>query len=185
MKKVIANPENQYIFIDTQHCFQVNLTTAQSRELVVKAAIEGEYLKDLAVKIEEKGKDIFVSAGFLPNFINPNDKLSAHKVVSIALDISVPKNTNVQLFGTNTNISAQGTYKSLKVTLADGNCTLKNISAKAEIKTQKGNIILSTKSGTITAHSQYGTVSSHDIPHGISEYLLSSVEGDIALSKTE
>lgn len=183
--KAVANPESQRIYVAAKNCFQVNLTTAQSQELEVKATIEGEYLDDLIVKIEEQGKDIFVSTGFLPNFIHPNDKLSAHKVVSIALEISVPNNANIQVFGTNTNLIAQGQYKNLKVTLADGNCTLKNISAKADIKTQKGNIILNTESGTISTHSQYGKVSLHNIQKGNSEYLLRSVEGNIAVIKTE
>lgn len=185
VSKVIANPENQYIFVDTKNCFEVTLKTWSEKKLEVKATIEGEYVKDLVVKIEEKGKDVFVSAGFLPNFINPNDKLSAHKVVSIALDISIPDNTNIQIFGTNTNIMASGNYKDLKVTLSDGHCSLKNILANAEVKTQKGNITLTTESGKILANSQYGKVGTHNIPVGTAKYSLSSVEGNIRLNKTE
>ncbi|MDT0606514.1 hypothetical protein [Croceitalea rosinachiae] len=185
VKKVIANPDNQYIFIDTKNCYQVNLKTIASKELVVKASIEGEYLRDLVVKVEDNGKDVFVSAGFLPNFIAPNDKLSAHKVISISLDINIPQNSNVQLFGTNSILYAEGNYKLLQVSLADGDCTLNNIIEKAEVKTQKGNIVVIAKNGTIEATSTYGEVSEHNIPKGFASYILKSVEGDIQINKTE
>ena len=185
VKKVIASPDTQHIQIDTKNCYQVNLKTSSSRELLVKASIEGEYLKDLVVKIEEKGKNVMVSTGFLPNFISPNDKLSAHKVISISLDIEIPEYSNVQSFGTNSSITAEGKYKSLQVTLSDGNCILKNVIEKAEVRTQKGNITIFAKKGNIDAKSIYGKVDKHDIPRGHPSYLLNSVEGDIQISKTE
>lgn len=185
VKKVITNPDNQYIQIDTKNCYQVNLKTTLSQELVVKASIEGEYLKDLAVNIEESGKEVFVSAGYLPNFIAPNDKLSAHKVISIALDISVPENCNVQVFGTNSNFNAEGAYQLLRVSLSDGHCTLKNVVEKAEVKTQKGNITVIAKNGSISASSTYGIINNYNIPEGYPSYILKSVEGDIQIKKTE
>lgn len=185
VQKVIENPVNQNIYIDTNNCFQVDLKTSSSKQLQVIASIEGEYLKDLVVKIEEKGNDVFVSAGFLPNFIMPNDKLNALEEVSIALYITIPIYANIQLFGTNSNVNATGKYNRLKITLADGDCILKNVTKKTEVKTQNGNIMVIAESGTIKANSNYGEVSKNKIPQGESSYILNSVQGNIELNKTE
>lgn len=99
-----------------------------------------------------------ISADFQPLFINPNDKLSAHKVVSIALEISVPEYKNVDVFGTNTNLYAKGIYEDLNITLSDGRCNLENVSESVEVTTQKGDILLAAPSGNITAESVYGKV---------------------------
>lgn len=185
VKKIITNSNKQYVKIDSKNCFQVNIKTSSSKELQVKASIEGEYLKNLVVKIEENGSDVLVSAGFLPNFKSPNDKLSAHKVISIALDIHIPEHSHVQIFGTNSNILAQGKYKFLSVSLSDGNCTLNDVSENVEVKTQSGNIIVFAHSGLFNSRSIYGKVNDNNLPKGSSKYILNSIEGDIQISKTE
>jgi len=185
VKKIIANSNKQYVKIDSKNCFQVNIKTSSSKELQVKASIEGEYLKNLVVKIEENGSDVIVSTGFLPNFKSPNDKLSAHKVISIALDITIPEYSHVQLYGTNSNILAKGKYKFLSVSLSDGNCILNNVSENVEVKTQSGNIVVFAQSGLFNSKSIYGKVNDNNLPKGNSKYLLNSIEGDIQISKTE
>ena len=137
------------------------------------------------IGVEEDGSNVLISAGFQPNFVNPNDKLSAHKVVSIAMDISLPEYTQVTLFGTNANIIVTGLYKHLNVSLADGNCRLANVSETIEVKTQKGNIFLTAREGKIDAKSNYGDVINEAIPSGDSYYRLHSVEGDIQVKRTE
>ncbi len=185
VKKALIEANRQYVQIDTKNCFKVNLITTKSKEIEVKAFIEGEYQKDLALNIEQVGNNVLVSAGFLPNFIQPNDKLSAHKVVSISLEISLPEYLNVTVYGTNSFVTATGNYRYLKVTLADGDCTLNNVTEKAAIKTQKGNILVRTKVGSIEAQSIYGKVVLADIPDGNQRYTLNSVEGNIQINKTE
>lgn len=183
--KTISNPENQSIQIDTKNCFQVLLETSKEKELKVEAAMEGEYQKDLAVKIEEDGLNVLVSADFLPSFKAPNDKLSAHKVISIALKIVVPENCSVNVFGTNSKVLAFGKYRKLKISLATGDCTLNSVTENVEVKTQKGAINVITNRGKIDAKSIYGKVNLGKIPDGNSSYNLTSVEGDIYVIKTE
>ena len=185
IRKTIINPENQSIQIDTKNCFQVLLETSKEKELRVEAAMEGEYQKDLAVKIEEDGLNVLVSADFLPNFKAPNDKLSAHKVISIALKIVVPENCSVNVFGTNSKVLASGKYRKLKISLATGDCTLNSVTENVEVKTQKGTINVITNRGKIDAKSIYGKVNLAKIPEGNSSYNLTSVEGDIYVIKTE
>lgn len=185
VKKTYVNANNDYIQIDSNNCYQVDLRTAAGDELLVEAIIDGEYKKDLVVNIAQEGHTVLVNTGFQPNFVFPNDKLSAHKVVSIHLRITLPEYHDIRLYGTNSNVNATGNYKNLKVDLADGVCELRNIGENVQVKTQRGTIYLFADKGEIAAKSAYGTVSGNSIPSGDSVYDLRSVEGDIHLQKTE
>ena len=185
VKKAFITPETQFIQVDSQNCYKLSVTTSEQEEGSVAASIEGEYSKDLLVAIEQKGATVLISTGFQPNFTNPNDKLSAHKVISIELNISLPEYKEVSIYGTNCNVLAEGNYKRLNVKLADGTCTLENILETVEVNTQKGNIFLSTFDGDITAKSIYGEVVRETIPKGDNVFVLNTVEGNIYLKKTK
>ncbi len=185
VKKAFIGPRTESIQIDAQYCYRIDLATSPTDEVQVSASIEGEYAKDLLVSIGEEGTTVLVSAGFQPIFINPNDKLSAHKVVSIALQISVPEYKEVSIFGTNSNVNASGKYENLHITLSDGICTLENVSETVEVATQKGDIWLSAPSGHILAESTYGKVDQETIPFGDNQFILKTVEGQIHLKKTK
>ncbi|WP_435623805.1 hypothetical protein [Flagellimonas sp.] len=153
--------------------------TSSSDELQVDASIEGEYSKDLVVNLETEGKSIHVSTGFHPNFILPNDKLSAHKYISIALDIKIPQYKEVAVFGTNSHVHARGEYQSLTIKLSDGDCKIEEVSETVDVTTQKGDIWLTATSGLVKASSDYGKVYQSALPMGDRHYMLNSKEGNI------
>ena len=151
--------------------------------LKVEASMEGEYAKDLVVKVKEDGNNIRISTDFLPSYSNPNDKLSALKEISIVLSVTLPQYITATVYGTHSNVMAKGSYKKLSITLADGKCVLKNISKSVEVKTQKGQILVQGAQGTVHAESEYGTVAKGTIPEGEQTFTLHSVEGDIWINQ--
>ncbi len=184
-KKSIVNANTNRIQIDTENCFRLELQTGISDEVVVEALIDGEYKNDLLLSIREEGKTLHIGAGFQPSFNNPNDKLSAHKVVSISLKVMLPQFKEVQVFGTNCNVTAKGKYEKLNITLADGDCHLGEVSRFADVKTQSGNISAKISKASIDAVSKYGTVEKDNVPNGPVELHLSTITGNIVIKKTE
>lgn len=185
VKKSIVNSSVSSFQINAANCFEIHIETADTNEVVVEATIDGEYRKDLVLNVKEKGSTVLVSAGFQPNFENPNDKLSAHKVVSIALRIKLPGYRNVRVFGTNCNILAKGAYENLRITLNDGASTINNVKGQAEVTSQSGEITVNSKSAEIFAKSKYGKVEENQIPNGNNKYVLNSVTGNIRLKRIE
>ncbi|MEC7265075.1 MAG: hypothetical protein VXW38_15155 [Bacteroidota bacterium] len=185
VKKAFIDPNIDFIQIDSEYCYHINLSTSETDEVRVSASMEGEYAKDLLISIEETGTTALISAGFQPLFIAPNDKLSAHKVVSIALEITVPQYKSVAVYGTNCDVRVSGKYENLNVTLSDGRCTLENVTETVEVVTQKGDIWLTAPSGDILAESSYGQVEQEIIPFGNDQFVLKTVEGNIHLRKTK
>ena len=179
ISKKIINTEKQYVHIDGANCYAINLKTTTGNELVVEASIEGEYTKDLAVKLEEDGDNILVSTGFLPSFKAPNDKLSAHKVVSISLSVLLPEYSQVQLYGTYSNVKAKGIFRALDISIADGNCFLHAQAENTAVKTQTGEIRLMQTKGVVAANTKYGKIHKGNVPSGNCNYNLYSIEGDI------
>ncbi len=185
VKKTIVSPDISYIQIDASNCFELNLQTTDTNELEVEAMIDGEYKNDLLLQVRIEGATVLVSSGFQPNYKNPNDKLSTHKVISIALKIKLPKQKNVTVFGTGCNIKATGLYKNLKVTLNDGRCDLINVSETVEISTQSGDISVKSLKATIHSESKYGLVLGDKLPIGHDHYILRTVSGNIHLNSID
>ncbi len=185
LKKTILYDRTSSVVINSKNCYQVSLKTTKGKELLVEAAIEGEYSKDLIINLEEQGTSILVSAGFQPGFLFPNDKLSAHKVISISLEIHIPEYKQVRVFGTNTNVFAEGNYGDLSISLDDGECRIINVGENVDVVTQKGHIWLNAISGIVQANSAYGQVFRNPIPAGDNRYVLNTKEGNIYLNNTK
>jgi hypothetical protein len=183
IKKVFLSPHVTAIQINTALFFEVTVVTTKEKELVLEASLEGEYQKDLGIEVTENGNTLLVAGQFQPYFNPPNDKLSAHKVVSISLHVEVPENKEVFLYGGSANIQAEGNYKELKVVLNDGTCTFGDVGRKLSATTQSGPINLAIARGKIKATSKYGTVAKDMIPDGDTQYELSSTTGNITIKK--
>ncbi len=185
IKKTIINPDTSFIQINANNCFEVSLETYDADKIVVEATIEGEYKNDLLLNVTQEGTTVLVSTGFQPNFVNPNDKLSAHKVISIALHIKVPAYKKVQVNGTNSNIIAAGAFTDLDIILEDGSCTLNEVGETVSVYTQSGDIILSSSRAEIRAKTKYGKINREAIPLSDNLITLTSVTGDINVMKIE
>jgi len=185
IKKSIVDSTISSFQIDVSNCFEVQLSTADTDEVVVEATIDGEYRKDLVLNVKEEGKTVLIDAGFQPNFENPNDKLSAHKVISIALSIKLPSFKNVFVFGTSCNALVTGAYERLRITLNDGTGYLNKVDGIAEVTTQSGDIHVTGEAALILSNSKYGKVLGEQIPTGNNKYVLNSVTGNIRLQRIE
>lgn len=173
------------IQIDSENCFKVELTTLAEKRIIVESDMDGEYMQNLLLNVLREGNTVWIGAGFQPNFRNPNDKLSAHKVVSISLKIAIPQYLDVSVRGSNSNISATGNYDNFEITLTDGVCTLDKVRGDITVSSQSGNIVLSTSEAEIQASSKYGEVDRELIPHGDNQFTLNSITGNISIRKTE
>lgn len=185
VKKLFLNPHITSIQIDTNLFFEVKVVTSQKEAMVLEASMEGEYQEDLGLEITENGNTLLVAGKFQPYFNIPNDKLSAHKVVSISLYIRIPENKELYVYGSSSNVMVEGNYKDLKVVLNDGKCTIREGGKKVSATTRSGPISLIIASGTGKAMSKYGSVSKERIPKGNERYKLLSTTGNITITQAK
>lgn len=185
VQKSIDAQSIDFIQVDAGQCFEVVLTTEDTNTIAVKAQLEGEYSAGIDVNFRQDGSTLFVSTEFGTTFNLPNDKLSAHKVVSVSLHITVPNYKKVVVQGETTHVTAQGDYEYLGVVLSDGSCELRQVTSAASVKTHSGNISVVASDGEVTASSSYGSIDSAPFPSSTNTYKLSTVTGRIQLSKPE
>ena len=183
VKRTVLGSRADFYEIDAGDCYRISLRTGTSDQVEVRAQMDGEYAQDLMLHVEEKGGTISIRADFLPAFVNPNDKLSAHKVVSISLEISLPVQKRVRLRGTDCHVWATGDYELLEIDLDRGSCHLEALTKSVRAKTLRGDIWLTTERGDIRAHSDYGRVHGEEIPWGDADFMLHSQRGDIHIQK--
>lgn len=181
--KSITNPRTSWVHIDTEHCFELALGNSDSEEVIVQAHIDGEYSEDLLIELEEEGTMLLIRPDFRPEFRHPNDKLSAHKVISIHLIVLVPEFTNVKVYGNHTLVQATGIFSATEFSLNDGQCVLKVEAETLQATTQSGDIYFESKGALVAASSHYGRVEGGPIPVGNGSVSLNTTSGNIYLKK--
>lgn len=171
--------------IDAERIYEVELESSSSGQVVLEVYIEGEYQSELTVSAREEGSTLFLKGVFMPSFKNPNDKLSAHKVLSVRVKVYVPRHLNTELYGTSTRVVASGYYEDLEIRTQKGPVVLRSLSGLVSVQTNSGVIKVFETGGALQASSSYGTVNKGDVPEGNSSILLESVNGDIYINKPE
>ena len=183
VEKTLLRPHINLIRVNLGNCYLLELQNSETDEVIIEARLDGEYNNDLLIRSEEAGNTLDISAGFRPNFQQPNDKLSAHKVVSIALHIKAPLHSNLTIYGSSCNVSLAGEYGDIEVRLNDGRCILDHQAENTDVVTQSGNILLNSKRATITATSKYGEIFRERIPKGDAHITLITTTGDIRMQR--
>lgn len=173
------------IQIDTDKCYQAEISAYDGETVIVETRMDGEYAEALSVNITENGNTLWIGTDFNPEFTLPNDKLGAHKVVSVSLNVRIPAHRDIQVFGTSCNVVLSGEFNAVDVVLNDGSCTLNQVARHVKVNTQSGHIRLNSLRGEIKALSHYGQILQEEIPHGEKDFDLVTVSGDITLQRTK
>ena len=182
--KTLVNPEISSINIDGNLCYRIVLETADTKEVSVEARMDGEYEKGLLVNFREAGKTLYLETRFSPEFRFPNDKLGAHKVVSVSMKITLPYDQRISLTARSCEVSTTGRYRDVKIVFNDGLCDLNHSAENTEVRTGKAPIVAHLNSGVVEAESRYGRVRMEPIPEGDHHLTLYSTQGDITVSFT-
>ncbi|HKJ47642.1 MAG TPA: hypothetical protein VJ973_01055, partial [Christiangramia sp.] len=111
------------------------------------------------------------------------DKLSAHKVFSLEIELEVPFNMQVNIISNIASLKAKGAYASIFAELKDGYCQLLDFSGEAVINTFSGNITVETSAGIIEANSRNGEVEIPEFLPGQNPLKLTSIDGNIKVLK--
>ncbi len=185
LEKVIPLNDIAFFQINSENCYKVKLRTHNINEIFVKAYIEGEYQNDIIIVTTQQITTLFIGAEFQVLFENPNDKLSAHKVISISLDIVIPKWMSVKLLGGSTSINLSGQYNKIEVYSMDKNVVLQRVEGNVFVQSFSGDVILNIESGKVDANSKFGHVYSNDILKGDSNFIVNTVNGSIYINKEE
>jgi len=175
------------LYIDSDEIFQIKVTTSQTDKIEIYTQIEGETFESTLLHTVLKDGTLKITTGRTPDFIPFNDKLSAHKVLSIVLDITLPEGLTLDVYSTLASVEVQGAYNQIRVNLEKGRCYLSSFRFRESvyINTISGNIDLETKNVNIDAQSRNGTVVIPKGMTGAKTLYLQSIDGDITVINSQ
>lgn len=185
VRKVQTLPPDQLLRIEAGECYRVELQTRPGGDLEAEATLDGEYDEKILLQMGTEGSTTIITAGVTPLFDLPDDKLGAHKVVSIALRVSVPEFRRVQVYAGSAALTAKGQYENLTIFLEAGSCFLSGVGQATEVSTRGADIYVESAAANVRAESRYGEVSPNKIPPGTPRFTLSTISGDIHLIRME
>ncbi|MEZ4818044.1 MAG: hypothetical protein R2776_08760 [Flavobacteriaceae bacterium] len=175
----------EVIEILSDEVFNIEIIAGNFSEIKLQSKIAGENFESMNIGASEKGKILTLKPSYRPYFIPQNDKLAAHKVISIELQLYIPEWMTVFISSKLASLEATGNFKELDVNLRDGHCILKEFSGNAMLNTHFGNITVYAKpevSGV--GVSKKGTVFNKLSGKAMYTLIAESVNGNISLFHT-
>lgn len=183
--KIIDAQSISTLVINGNNCFKIHVLASKTKQITIQTKIEGEHSEDMVVMARKSNDTLFVSTGFQPLFEADNDKLSAHKVMSVELEIQVPKYINLNIKSDIASVEAEGVFNTAFIELNEGRCKLFSFLGSARVNTIKGSILVETNYAEVKAFSRHGTVKLQSLIFGENQLDLKSIHGDISVTKTE
>lgn len=186
LEKVYDAAAIQTVSIESDEVFDIKIRAIDTNEITVITTIEGESYKSSLLHSRLLDDMLIIETGRTPDFTPFNDKLSAHKVLSIVLEITVPQETNIAINSTLAQVEVEGTIGNLYANLGRGGCILEDIRFRESIliNTISGNIYIKTTSARVQAQSRNGTVVIPEQTNDMKNIILESIYGDIVVDKS-
>ena len=182
-EKKIDAPEVHSLSIELGFIQNLMVSTGNSDQYVIKTSSEGEYRDQVMLVSKEVDHWLEIYPQWAPSFIAPNDKLSAHKVRALSLELIVPKGKTLEIRGEQAVVSVQGEYKEVVLRLGSGQVNLRYSSEESDIRTDSADVFLTVPYGDIQASSVEGKVIGSIPLNTRFHYKLASQKGSIYLNK--
>jgi hypothetical protein len=128
------------LWIDSDVVFKVQISSATEETIDLITSIEGEYYESVVVHSRILGRTLKVDTGFSPFFSPKNDKLAAHKVLSIEMTLRIPSNLAVVVRSKTASVYVEGNLSFLETILGEGQCDLSQFIGNAQLYSVSGDI---------------------------------------------
>ncbi len=172
--------------INDDAIYKVTIHSSEESTIKVSVHISGEHAESIIIEEKIINGKLSLKTGFAPFFILENDKLAAHKVMAIELQMTLPNEMAVDVKSKLASILAYGSFKNLSFSLENGSCILNDFSGSAQLKTIMGNItVLAQKNVSGKGISMNGTVENKLSEQGKFFVEAESVNGSISLLQTK
>lgn len=120
--------------------FNIEVKSVEGTQVQVQAAIEGELFENLLLDGLNKEGVLSLKVGLTPFFEAKNDKLAAHKVVSVSLSIQMPPELTLVISSKLADVQVYGPFNHVQAALYNGDLQLDNYSGSADLRTTHGSI---------------------------------------------
>jgi len=185
MTKSISTENIKSTTLKLDNVYSIDVKSHNKPEILLNVNVEGEHSEHVVITSKKMFGSLLISTSFQPAFKNANDKLSAHKVISVQVDVTLPEQIIAYIKSDIAKVKALGTYKNLTIELSNGNCELTDFKGHAMINTQEGDILVKANYAQVDAKSSNASVVVGDLDFGPNNLKLKSVNGIIRVIKSQ
>lgn len=186
LEKQIPASGIEGIFIDTDLVFDIKIETERTADdIKIHTEVEGETFDTLLIQTEIKNGILEIHTARSPSFKKIDDKLAAHKVLSIILHLTIPENLNIEVASALASVTASGNYNYVNFNLSSGNCFLKTFRGSGIVNTERGNIIAHIFDQAIEASTRNGKLDIAETTTTTATLKLRSIDGDIKVIRSK
>ena len=130
----------QVLQIDVDNIYRLDVKTTNGDTFKASMNTEGEFSTEMVLNLIENGSTWLLNVGFAPGFEPNDDKLGAHKIVSVDLTLEIPQGKYLMVSGRCLRVSLDGVYDKTEVILDAGNIAARNFKASGILSTNEGSI---------------------------------------------
>ena len=164
---------------------KIDINTHQDTFIKFSSSSEGSYRNDIYFDYEVKENVLYITSIYPERLAFGDNKMTSMQEFSVAVELYLPEDINVEIISEIASVEARGHYKNLIINTKSGHCRLVSLNANAIINTYDGNIYITTRNAKIEAKSQNGKL---DIEQSLiekRELVLRSVNGNIKVIQTD
>ncbi|WP_417857989.1 hypothetical protein [Xanthomarina gelatinilytica] len=173
------------LVINGDMVFKMHIETAKTQTISIQSLAEGEHSEEVVLITQIKSNTLYISSIYQPLFVADNDKLSAHKVLSVEYKLVIPEQLNLSISSSIASVFLFGNYNKVTTELMNGSFFAKSFKGDLLVNTIHGDIEVETHQATAEASSKHGKVDQAVLGNGNNQITLNSINGNIRISKSE
>lgn len=166
--------------------YKITIHSSPEKYIKLSMHISGEHSESVIVEEKISKNTLSLKTGFVPFFVLENDKLAAHKVMAVEVELIIPETISIEIKSELASVETLGPMSNLAVSLKNGSCVLNNFLGNAHLNTTDGNItVVAQKNVSGKALSKHGTVQNNLFSTGEFFVEAESINGNIILLQTK
>lgn len=173
------------LVIDGSSVFKMTIEATKTKSISIQSIVEGEHNEQVVLLTEIKNKQLHISSVYQPLFVDNNDKLSAHKLISVEFKIRIPEHLKVFISSNIASVFMSGIFNQVTTELTNGSFNADNFQGNLLVNTIHGDIHLETNQATVEVSSKHGIINQNPLEEGKQQISLNSINGNITVTKTE
>lgn len=173
------------LVIDGSSVFKMTIEATKTKNISIQSIVEGEHNEQVVLLTEIKNKQLYISSVYQPLFVDNNDKLSAHKLISVEFKIRIPEHLKVFVSSNIASVFMSGIFNQVTTELTNGSFNADNFQGNLLVNTIHGDIHLETNQATVEVSSKHGIINQNPLEEGKQQISLNSINGNITVTKTE
>ncbi|MEG9327642.1 hypothetical protein SAMN04488034_101628 [Salinimicrobium catena] len=173
------------IVLNSEEIYKVSISTVPGNVISISSKTEGEYFNNISLDEKVRDNTLYLESRFRKILQSGFDKLSAHKVFAMELELKIPENMRVEIRSNVASVFMEGDYDEVLIQLKSGSAYLEDFQGDAVINTYNGNIEVETQNTLVEAESRHGAVAVPDSVVGNYSLKLMSINGNIKVRETK